>query len=358
MKQLIITLFVIINTASIIAQTDKDKAYDLGMKAITEMENGNISESIKLLEKCKKLDPTNMNYPYEIAFANYLDKDYKSAIKILKKLTKHEDANDRVWQMLGNSYDLNKEPEKAIKSYDEGIENFPNSGKLYLERANMEAYKENFQGAIDFYEKGIQVEPMFPSNYFNAATIFLNSKNKVWGMIYGEIFMNLERNSKRTATMSSILYESYKNNITYISDTSMTVNFCEEIMMNVNEMSDPSKFKMPFSMVYEPTLLMSIAFTDSIDINSLDEIRSDFIENYFSLGHDKNYPNLLFDYQKQVQANGHMESYNHWILMKGDEEAFGNWLELNDDKWKKFVEWFSKNSIKIDQSNLFYHSQY
>lgn len=40
------------------------------------------------------------------------------------------------------------------------------------------------------------------------------------------------------------------------------------------------------------------------------------------MGHDKEYPNILFSFQKQVKDAGHIEAYNHWILMKGDEEAF------------------------------------
>src|SRR5690554_4300315 len=93
-------------TMTAYGQTDKEKAYDLGMKAIKEMEAGNIKESIKLLEESKKLDPDNIDYPYEIAYAHYLDKNYKDAIKILKGLAKHDKVNDRIYQMLGNCYDM------------------------------------------------------------------------------------------------------------------------------------------------------------------------------------------------------------------------------------------------------------
>ncbi len=37
------------------------------------------------------------------------------------------------------------------------------------------------------------------------------------------------------------------------------------------------------------------------------------------------YPNALFQYQDKILKAGHLEAYNHWILMKGDEDAFDQW---------------------------------
>lgn len=54
-----------------------------GLEAIKLMDNGKFDESIKLLEEAQKLDPKKFDYPYEIAYAHYIQEDYKGAIKIL-----------------------------------------------------------------------------------------------------------------------------------------------------------------------------------------------------------------------------------------------------------------------------------
>jgi hypothetical protein len=66
----------------------------------------------------------------------------------------------------------------------------------------------------------------------------------------------------------------------------------------------------------------------------------------------------LFDYQKKVKEAGHMEAYNYWILMKGDEEGFIKWHDADKSKWDDFVDWFTDNELVVNESNMFYRGQY
>jgi tetratricopeptide (TPR) repeat protein len=338
-------------------QTDKEKALEKGQSAIKLMDAGQMDESIELLNEAQKLDPENFNFPYELAFAYYLKKDYKSAIAILEEHTDHKDVTDQLFQLLGNSYDISGKTEKAFKAYDNGLKKFPNSGKLYLEKGNVHWDKKEYDKALPFYETGIEKDPAFPSNYYRATLIYCNSTDKIWGMIYGEIFMNLERNSKRTAEISKLLYDTYKNEIKITSDTSVSVSFSKQMTITVNSLKQ-GKFAIPFPMIYEPTLLLSINANEPIDLNSLDKIRERFVINYFKMGRDKTHPNVLFDYQDKVLKAGHLEAYNHWILMKGDGEGFTAWESTNLEKWQSFVTWFSDNGLIVSESNKFYRAQY
>jgi tetratricopeptide (TPR) repeat protein len=357
MKRAFLFLILLTFFLSARAQTDKEKAHALGREAIQLMDNGNIKASLRLLEKAEKLDPGNINYPYEKAYAHYLDKDYESAIKMLKKLTKHEKVNDLVWQLLGNSYDMVGKPAKAIESYDQGLELFPESGILHLERGNMELFQENYTEALAYYENGIEVAPQFPSNYYWASKIFLSSSEEIWGMIYGEIFMNLERNSKRTVEISKLLYDTYQSEIKISSDTAIEISFCQQNVMTIDDLGEGEKLKLPFCMVYETTMLLSLAF-DSVNMENLNILRTRFVDRYFEEEHQKDYPNVLFDFQQKIAQAGQMEAYNYWILMMGDENAFGEWQEANPDKWNSFVAWFTENPLRLDQKHRFYRMQY
>lgn len=355
-------LFLLLLTASgsLLAQSkaDKDKARELGSNAIELMEVGEIKKSLTLLEHASKLDPKNIDYPYEMAYAHYLDKDYSSAIKILSKLQKHKDVNDLVYQLLGNSYSISGNRSKAIKAYEAGLKKFSNSGRLYLERGNVELHIEEYNEAIRFYEKGILAEPNFPSNYYWTTLLFCGSDNKHWGLIYGEMFMNLERNTKRTATVSKLIYDTYKDNIEITSDTSMKVDFSSKVI-HLRKDFDPENFKLPYGLiVYTPTFLVALALEKEIDIHALQRTRGSFVDAYYQSNHQKDYPLAILDYQRELEKQGHLEAYNYWILMQGDPEGFKQWKDENEEKWDAFVLWFNANQFQLDKKNRFDRSKF
>ncbi len=339
-------------------QSDQDKALDKMQQALESEEEGKFDPAIKLLEEAQKLDPKNITYPYETAYAYYAKDDYAKSSQILKGLLKHKDVDDLVYQLLGNCYDDMGNTDKAVDIYKKGLKKFPKSGELYLEMGVVQLKTKDFDKALGFFEKGIEVDPVFPSNYYWAATLYCNSTEEIWGMMYGEIFMNLESNTKRTATISKLLYDTYKSQIKFTSDSTMTVSFCKRMTINTGTLSDSSKIQLPFSMVYEPTLLMSLVSEKKIDMASLDRIRTHFVENFYKMGQDKKYPNILIEYQDTILKAGHMEAYNHWLLMKGDEDAFDKWKTANKEKWDTFVTWFSNNKIRIDNKHKFCSGNY
>ncbi|MCC5946676.1 MAG: tetratricopeptide repeat protein [Bernardetiaceae bacterium] len=354
----VLLLFMLLATNTVAGQSKQDKAraIELGQEAIALMDGGNIKKSLELLEEAQKLDPKNFNYPYEMAYAHYLDSDFKSSIKILKKLVKHPDVQPNAYQMLGNAYSLSGQRDKAIKTYKKGLDIFPNAGPLYLELGNVERAVESYNEALTYYEKGIEVDPAFPSNYYWTSILFANSTEEVWGMIYGEIFIHLEPNTKRTSEISKLLFDVYKSEIQFQNDTSFSISFSQN---NVITIDDISNLKIPFGLgIYETTLSLAVIGESQINLESLNRIRSRFIELYFEKEHHKKYPNILFDLHKKILDAGHFEAYNYWILMVGAPEEFEKWAEQNKDKWQNFGKWFVSNLLQIDEENKFHRSQY
>ena len=50
-------------------QTNKEKALEKGKEALKIEDEGKLEEAIKLLEEAQKLDPDDINYPYELGYA-------------------------------------------------------------------------------------------------------------------------------------------------------------------------------------------------------------------------------------------------------------------------------------------------
>ncbi len=73
--------------------------------------------------------------------------------------------------------------------------------------------KKDFKEAVKQWEKGIEVDPNHSGNYYNAAKYYYFTQDKVWSIVYGEIFVNLESYSKRTPEIKTILLNSYKKTV-------------------------------------------------------------------------------------------------------------------------------------------------
>lgn len=340
--------------------TTKDIDDVMMKQAIVLIDNGKVDDAIGLLKALQKKYPSNPEYAYEIAYAWYIKKDYKRTAGMLEKLIQRPGAFGRMYHLLGNCYDLLQERNKAIDTYEKGIVLFPNTGALYLEMGILSQAKKEFYNALWYYERGIEADPAFASNYYRAAKLYFTSIEKVWGMIYGEIFVNLERNTQRTAEISKWLYETYKTQVQFVNDTSITLNFSQNAWIDGPGIKkDTGVKKTPFGTgVYQPLLKAAIDSEKSIDINSLSRIRTRFLEQYFKSDTYLTYPNALFDYQYKVSKAGHLDAYNHWILMEEKSPEFRKWIAANAAKWDKFMGWFRDNTIVLDDKYKFYRKQY
>ncbi|MCL3782139.1 hypothetical protein EMN47_17260 [Prolixibacteraceae bacterium JC049] len=360
MKKVYLLIFTSILFLNSFSQNDEDrkKAHSQLSKAIKLMDNGKIDESIKILKEAKKLDPTNYVYPYEIAYAHYLNKENKKAIKILNKVLKLEEKTDQCYALLGSLWDIEGKPEKAIEIYNIGLEKFPNSGRLYYEKGIVEEVLKKYNDALDSWEKGIMVKPTHASNYHTASIYFSKyTSERIWGVIYGEIFMNLDRGSKKTEQASQLLYKTYKNSIKIKSSTEVSISFSKEIKISPQKFKD----KIPFSMPYEMTMALastSITQENEISIATLVKIRTKFITEWFRTGQNTTYPNILFDWQKELIKLGYFEPYNYWLFMKGNEKEFEKWYNENQKEFDEFIDWFSNNPMKINSENKFFRTQY
>jgi tetratricopeptide (TPR) repeat protein len=59
----------------------------------------------------------------------------------------------------------------AIEAYDKAFKNFPNSSGIYIKRGDAKFGLNDFQGAIDDYSKALEVNPSLPIGYKNRADV-------------------------------------------------------------------------------------------------------------------------------------------------------------------------------------------
>ncbi|MFL9833858.1 tetratricopeptide repeat protein [Chryseobacterium terrae] len=327
-----------------------EKVYD----AIKLIDSEKYDDAITILRECEKIDPKEYTYPYEIALAYTFNKDHQKAIEELEKIKNYENIKADYYQLLGNNFDYLGKPDLAIATYDEGLKKFPNAGRLYLEKGVMYEFEKPIE-AIKIYEKGIEAEPMYPSNYYRAAKVYLRTNDRLSGLMYGEIFMNIERTTRRTEEMSKLLFEGYKKSLVFTSKTEQKTEFCPSVI-DVN-VYDKSK-TLPLCINFAYAFIIAMMNHNEFNYNSLTQMRKDFLKEYSNINMKKN-PNVLLNYFKTMDDNKIFNAYNHYLFQVGNEDAFAEWKAKNKDEYERFINWYTttENYLQIDSKNIYISDQ-
>lgn len=309
------------------AQTD---VKTLQQKAKDFMQQGDYSNATLVLKKALEQEPGNIDLQNDLLFNYYLSQDYGKAMELGKKLTSEPGADIRSYQVLGLTYRNIEEIKECERLYRAGIKAYPNSGVLYNEYGELLWSRKKLEEAIDQWEKGIAADPNYSGNYYNAAKYYYVSSDKVWALIYGEIFLNLESYSRRTPEIKELLLEAYKKYYT-----------------NLNSLKQPDP-KNDFEQAFTKLLNKHASVVSTgITTASLTMLRTRFLLDWFKLDQGV-YPFRLFDYQRQLTREGYFDAYNQWIFGAAQNlPEFQQWTQQNQQAYEGFINFQKGRVFKI-----------
>jgi tetratricopeptide (TPR) repeat protein len=258
----------------------------------------------------------------------YLKRDYAKALDAIKVLADHDDADVVTYQIAGNVYKALEEKKECEKIYKKGLRKFPKSGALYSEYGELLWASKDFS-AIEQWEKGIQSDPAHGGNYYNAALYYFYTKDKVWSLIYGEIFVNMESLTERGAAMKQLLLQGYK----------------EKLFAETDLMKGEEKNKSEFAKAFLQSMNKQSSLANKgITTETLTMIRSRFILDWYATNAVK-FPFRLFDYHQQLLREGMFEAYNQWLFGPVESlTAYDNWTKTHAEQYTAFNT-FQKNRV-------------
>lgn len=331
MKQTLVLLF----SVFCIAATAQD-VKELQETARNFMKNGDFPNAILVLQKASQQAPTNLDIQKDLVMAYYLGRDFANGKSAAEKLIDRDDADVQCFQLAGNIYKALEENKECEKVYKKGLKKFPNSGALYNELGELQWGKGNSE-AIEQWEKGIQNDPNYSGNYYNAARYYYITTDKVWALIYGEMFVNMESYSTRTAEIKSLLLDAYKKFFT--SDAALS-----KVKPKDND----------FTKAITETFNKNAAVvTTGVTPETLVMLRTRFILDWFETNAAR-FPNRLFDHQRQLLQEGMFDAYNQWLFGAADNLAvYENWTKTHPDEYDQFTKLQRNKLFKVPQGQYY-----
>ena len=300
------------------------------------MKQGDYPNAILVLNHALQVDPKNIAIAKDLALNYYFQKEDNKALEIIKPLLEREDADDQCFQIAGNIYKELEMDKECEKTYKRGIKKFPESGGLYNDFGELLLAQRNVE-SIKQWEKGIEQDPAYSKNYYNAARYYFLTPDKVWSIIYSEIFINMEPLGSKTPEMKEMLLESYKKLFTDIDleqNNKDKSNFAKAYLQSMNKQTSQASF--------------------GLNAETLTMIRTRFILDWCN-GNSSKFPYHLFDYQRQLLQEGMFDAYNQWIFGPAQNLAvFQNWINTHSTEYNAFSN-FQKGRIFKMPNGQYYH---
>jgi tetratricopeptide (TPR) repeat protein len=332
MKKLILLLIVACSQPTLFAQDVKQ----LYTNAREYMHKGDFANAILILNRALLLEPGNLEITKDLSLNYYYSKDFNKCLEVIKPILDKSNVDDQCFQIAGDAYWAMNDAKETENMYRRGIKKLPNSGALYNELGKV-LWTQNDFSAIKEWEKGIENDPGFAGNYYSACKYYYLTTDKVWSLLYGEIFININPYGTETPEIKNILLEGYKK---LFADANLEKN---------------NKEKNSFATAYLKTMnKQSSLALSGINTESLIMIRTRFILEWDASYADK-FPFKLFQLHKQYIQEGLFEAYNQWVFATAQNlPAYQNWTNAHNKEYTELNRFLKDRIFKVP-AGQYYH---
>lgn len=192
-------------------------------------------------------------------------------------------------------------------------------------------FKQMEQDALKDYSR--------PESYERLATAFGTSTEKVWAVVYGEVFCNLSPDADHRHEIGSLVYQSFEKSLSS-SGGKLSVNLTENAQAAQGQMPFESQFEFAFLMAAAP---LGNGLTP-LSVQKLTQIR----KNQLSLWNQKKLPsNELMRWQQSIIAAGNFDAYNYWLFQSARADEFNQWTMEHQAQYQAWLAWLEKNKFTI-----------
>lgn len=309
---------------------------DFYNRALDFMRSKDYDNAQIVLKKGLEEKPGNALLKKQLAFSYYFQDNNTKALEILKPLIDNKLADDQCYQIAGNIYRESGQGAEREKLFRKGIQQFPENGVLYNELGNV-LWEQKNNNAISYWEKGIEEDPNYSKNYYNAARYYYLKEDWFWTIIYSELFINLESFSPKTPEIKEVLLWAYKKYFLQGKSASMM------------------KYSKGFSGVCTDKYFKQSELTKKgITTSTLVMIRTRFMLDWFNGPHRK-FPFKLFEFHRDLTRFGMFEAYNQWLFGSTENlNQFQNWVQMNNNIYNTLIKGLQSGKFSLP-AKQYYH---
>lgn len=306
---------------------------------------GKLREAIVLYKRAVLIAPNIVVLQRDLGQAYYLTGNYEEAEKTLNAIIKNGAADEETYTSMAESLLALKEFKKAKNMINDGLERFPHSGILYHGLGKLYEDDEAPKDALLSWLKGIEADPGYHLNYYEAARTYMTTSKTIWAILYGEIFLNLEQQTVRANETRTMLIAGYKRLF-----NSMAIGEARKFGSKKQYIPAFNGFE---GAAYNTFMTLSPIVSDGINPENLTMLRTRFMMKWQKQYADQ-YPFSLFARQDEMLRNGYFDTYNQWLFGKAASmPEYEAWVKFHPEAIPDFEAWLQQHPFSPNAKDFY-----
>lgn len=308
---------------------------------------GATKQAIVLLQQAIQIAPNVMVLHRDLAQGYIILRQYDEAYKTVEPIITQNDADEQTYYIAATALLAMGEKKKTKKVLEKGIKIFTHSGLLYHELGQYYEAGNELEYALDSWLRGIEEDPAYHLNYYEATRLYSITKRQLWAVLYGEIFINMERQTSRSIETRKLVLEGYTKIFASIG-TGDVPRFGD-----YKYADDELNFE---DAVMKTFMQLAPVVADGMTAENLTMLRSRFIMEWMNTYNAK-FPFSLFTYQEKMMRDGQFDAYNQWLFGQAENTAqYNSWQQFHTNAIPAFNAWAAQN-LFYNTSADFYNSK-
>lgn len=298
-------------------------------RGIELYDNEKYAEAIEEFDKININDTSYANAQYEAALAYFQLENYKKSQDILEDLLDYKirfNFKHKVYLLLGNAYDEDKNPQKAIEVYTEGLKMYPHQHNLFYNRGLVYENEKEYLKAFEDYKRAVQGNMYHANSHLRLGIMAANEGYYEQALMSMMMFCYLVPDDSRAPSVAILMdrmsngsYEQEKKNI-QLFDTDLYEDY-NLMFINKNALESKVKVKLTIPTSYGKQLFFFLKNNHFVEGNL------DFWNQHYMRFYDEVFKKKAVDQLTMVPLIG-LEN----------EEVQAS-IKKNFGKLKAFYEW-------------------
>lgn len=235
----------------------KVNALEVIKKGVDLYDEEKYDEALKYFNQVHEGDTGYALALYEAALTHRSNKKPAEAVKLLKKgVTLRSEYKRSFYEMLGSSYDEAGDFKNAVKTYYDGLREFPTYDMFYNEIAVAFANQKNGDSALANFVKAVEMNPIRAVNHLKLSAFMLKNNKLVPAMMSFLLYGVFEANQQRLLNQLIIYEKVLKKEMEFSPDSVVPISYdfsqFDEVEQIVkSNMAVSSDYKIPIKLSFE-----------------------------------------------------------------------------------------------------------